>query len=473
MNRLTAVFAFALLACAGQEPDYEPHILAVENALQPTVVISGEPVETATLAERMERHKVPAVSIAVINGGAIEWARAYGMADVEEQRPATARTLFQAASISKPVAALAALKFVRDGALQLDQNVNDVLTSWKIPENEHTAVKPVTLRGLLTHSAGTTVSGFPGYERDDSIPSTIGVLDGEGNTVPIRVDIDPGSQWRYSGGGYTVVQQLLTDVAGKPFPQIMQETVLGPIGMRESTYEQPLPEPRWADAATAYREDGTAVEGKWHVYPEMAAAGLWTTPSDLARFAIEVQKEYAGTSETVLSADMARQMLTPDGNSWGLGPPISGDGERFSHGGSNEGFRCYFFATIDGDHGAVVMTNSDSGGELMNEILITLAKEYGWSGYEPVEKTVAAVSPGLLGEYAGRYELEELGVITLEADERGLWADVPTMGRVELLPESDTEFFSREDGTKITFRREDGRVVGFTVENAFARKLDE
>jgi CubicO group peptidase (beta-lactamase class C family) len=275
----------------------------------------------------MEHHNVPGISIAVINDGKIEWARGYGLADVAEGRPVTTTTLFQAASISKPVAATAALTLVEEGSLELDRNVNEWLVSWKMPENDYTAVQPVTLRELLTHSAGTTVHGFPGYARSAQIPNAIGVLDGEGNTDPIRVDIVPGSQWRYSGGGYTAMQLLLTDVAGMSFAAIMRERVLGPAGMSESTYEQPLPESRWSQAATGYRPDSSEVEEKWHVYPEQAAAGLWTTPTDLAHFAIAVQQAYAGESESMLSQEMAEAMLTPDENDWGLGPGIMGGGD--------------------------------------------------------------------------------------------------------------------------------------------------
>jgi CubicO group peptidase (beta-lactamase class C family) len=287
MARLWALLIVVLVACQAQQDrqEVDAHIAAIENSLQPSLVIRGEPVETSTLAERMEALGVPGVSIAVINGGDIEWARGYGLADVESGRPVTATTLFQAASISKPVAATAALKFVQDGLIDLDEDVNGKLVTWKVPENEFTEAQPVTVRNLVTHTAGMTVHGFPGYARDEEVPSTIGVLDGEGNTDPIRVDMEPRTEWRYSGGGYTVMQHLLTDVAGKPFPEIMRETVLEPFGMSESTYEQPLPEARWEQAATAYESDGEEVEGKWHIYPEMAAAGLWTTPTDLARFA--------------------------------------------------------------------------------------------------------------------------------------------------------------------------------------------
>jgi CubicO group peptidase (beta-lactamase class C family) len=481
MARLWALLLFVgLVACQAQQDrqEIDAHIAAIENEMKPRLVIRGQPVETATLAERMEALGVPGVSIAVITDGAIEWARGYGLADVESGRPVTTTTLFQAASISKPVAATAALKFVQDGLIELDEDVNGKLVSWKVPENEFTEAQPVTLRGLLTHTAGMTVHGFPGYARDEQVPSTIGVLDGEGNTDPIRVDMEPRTEWRYSGGGYTVMQQLLTDVAGRPFPEIMRETVLEPFGMSESTYEQPLPEARWEQAATGYRSkvdprsNGEEVEGKWHVYPEMAAAGLWTTPSDLARFAIAIQEAYAGESETVLSREMARQMLTPDMDSQGLGPAVQGGGARFGHGGSNEGFRCGFTAFIEGGNGAVIMTNSDNGSALMQEILSNIGLEYGWPGFEQDERVVVDLGPAVYEELAGRYDFPGAGVVTLEYVDGRLWAEAQFLPRVELLPESETVFFTRDDGERVTFVKEDGRVVAFVVQGTRAEKIE-
>lgn len=463
--------SLALLPGQGQQ-DVAARIAAIENALLPAVVIQGEPPQTTSLAERMAQYRVPGVSVAVINEGKIEWARGYGLADVQSGRKVTVNTLFQAASISKPVAATAALTLVQDGRLALDEDVNRKLVSWTVPENEYTAVKPVTLRGLLTHSAGTTVHGFPGYARSERIPTTREVLDGEGNTAPVRVDIDPGSRWRYSGGGYTIVQQLLSDVKGKPFPSIMRETVLDPFGMSASTYEQPLPESRWSETATGYRANGEPVEEGWHVYPEMAAAGLWTTPSDLARFAIHLQEAYAGRSNEVLSVEMARQMLTPDANSWGLGPAIQGDGSRFGHGGANEGFRCQFTAFIEGGRGAAVMTNSDTGDRIVEEILRTIWDVYGWTGLEPEVRVVANVDSSIYAEIAGRYEFPGVGIVTLESTGGRLWADAPGLGRVELLPESETVFFLRDNGARVSFVREDGRVAAFIYRGNRAEKIE-
>jgi len=391
---LIAWTSFAL-ACAppstpgGSVPegvaDGSPEAL-VESALMPTFTIRGEPVARSSLADRMAELSVPGVSVAVLVDGEIAWARGYGLADVESGRPVTPNTLFQAASISKPVAALAALRLVESGRVDLDGDVNAHLTSWQVPENEFTEQAPVTLRGLLTHRAGLTVWGFPGYGPDEEVPDGPGVLDGHGNTDPVRVYKAPGESWRYSGGGYTVMQQLVADIHGKRFAAVMREEVLDPIGMLRSTYEQPIPSERQDDIATAYRANGDRVPGGWHTYPEQAAAGLWTTPSELALYAREIQRAWKGESTRMLGEALAREMLTPDVDDWGLGPAISEDGERFRHGGSNQGFRCTFAAYIDGDDGVFVMTNSDSGSQLASEIAITVAQAYGWSGPRAEER---------------------------------------------------------------------------------------
>jgi CubicO group peptidase (beta-lactamase class C family) len=364
----------------------EARIARIERDLLPTERDAGRTYTPATLAERMRHHGVPSVSIAVINDGTIEWARAYGMADVAARKQASPATLYQAASISKPVAAMGALRLVQEGRLALDDDVNGALRSWKIPAHRF-APRPVTLRALLTHSAGLTVHGFPGYATGAAIPTVIQVLDGNGpaNTGSVRVDMEPATRWRYSGGGTTVVQLLMSDVVGMPFAALMRERVLQPVGMNASTYEQPLPAPRRAEAATGYRRGARPIRGHHHTYPEMAAAGLWTTPSDLARWVIEVQRSLAGSSNTVLSRAMAEAMLTPGVGGWGLGPALAGDGDalRFHHGGANAGFRSQLIGFARRGQGAVVMTNADTGAALVAEIVHAIAREYGWPGYAP------------------------------------------------------------------------------------------
>jgi CubicO group peptidase (beta-lactamase class C family) len=293
----------------GQRPTrkLQDRIQRVENGLLP--LNSGSP---QSLADRMAFYKTPGVSIAVINNGKLEWARGYGVLKAGSNDPVTTATLFQACSISKPIAAMAALDLVEQGRLDLDQDINKKLTSWKMPENDFTKEQKVTLRRLLSHTAGTTVMGLRGYAADEQIPTVRQILDGikPANSEPITVDAVPGTRWRYSGGGFIVVQQLLTDVLQKPLPEIMRELVLQKLQMKQSTYQQPLPPSLRAQAASGHLADGEKIEGDWFIYPEMASGGMWTTPSDLTRIVIELQQAIAGRSNRILSREIANEMLS-------------------------------------------------------------------------------------------------------------------------------------------------------------------
>ncbi|MEM9666326.1 MAG: serine hydrolase domain-containing protein [Bacteroidota bacterium] len=458
-----------LMACQTPEDppiDHEARMAQIETALRPLFTIQGEPPATTSLAERMETLGVPGVSIAVIEGGEVAWARGYGFADVEAERPVTPQTLFQAASISKPVAATAALRLAQEGRLDLDTDVNAYLTSWQVPDTAFTATEAVTIRRLVNHTAGTTVWGFPGYAPGEPVPSTADVLDGSGNTDPVRVYKTPGESWRYSGGGYTVMQLALHDLTTQPFPALMDSLILTPLGMTASTYQQPLPADRHEQAAVGYRADGTAVEGRWHTYPEMAAAGLWTTPTDLARYALAIQQAHRGTEGSILDAATTSAMLTPGFANHGLGPVISTDTLRFEHGGANEGYRCFMTASIEGDHGMVVMTNSDEGGRLGQEIAQMVAHVYGWAGPQAEEKTTTTLDAAAYEAVAGRYMLEDGRPISVvyTADTLRIQADF-LLEEIHLVPQSDTTFFNRFDGMSVVFSRTDGAVTDLLVAN--------
>jgi len=337
-------------------------------------------VDTIVTTE-MKNHGIHGVSIAIIENGAID-ARTYGFTDKSGTSPITPSTLFQAGSISKPVAALSALRLVQAEKLSLDENVNQTLKQTEVPENEFTGVEKVTLRRILSHSAGLTVHGFPGYDANAQLPTLPQIMEGSkpANTAAIRVDVIPGSIWRYSGGGYTVMQQMMIDVTGKTFPQLMQETVLMPLQMTNSTYEQPLPKEWAGSAATGYYTSGKEVGHKWHVYPEMAAAGLWTTPSDLARYAISIQHALSGISNPVISQSMTRQMLTVQKGNSGLGLALDGSGKtlRFSHDGRDEGFDALMMAYAESGHGVVIMINANDDSGAVKRMLQAVQKEYHW-----------------------------------------------------------------------------------------------
>ena len=285
-------------------PAASAHITRVLHGLRPNVEVTNRAPERWRLEDRMAHHRVPGVSIAVIENGRVAWARGIGVTRAGGLDSVTPATLFQAASISKPVTQTAMLRLVEQGVLSLDADVNTYLTSWEVPESAHTATEKVTLRRIASHSAGLTVHGFPGYAQDVPVPTAVQVLNGAApaNTKPVLVDTTPGAITRYSGGGTTVMQHLLADVTGKPFPVLMRELVLQPAGMTRSTYDQPLPAARAAEAARAHRRDGTVIPGGWHTYPEMAAAGLWTTPTDLLTWALAIANARAGRSATLRRA---------------------------------------------------------------------------------------------------------------------------------------------------------------------------
>jgi CubicO group peptidase (beta-lactamase class C family) len=384
---LFAMLNFKIDSALGFDRIAAVRITAVENGLDPPVVIAGEPTKKWTIAMQMRRLHVPAVSVAVINDYKIDWARAWGVTEAGGIRPATRDTLFQAASISKPVASMAAMRLAQDGRLNLDANVNDYLTTWKVPDAAFTHSKPVTMRELLTNSSGTPKYGFRGYDVHTRIPTLVEILDGipPANSPAIRVEAVPGSQWQYSGGGYEIAQQVLIDITGEPFPEFMRTTLLQPLGMTRSTFEQPLPAKLQTDVARGTLADGTEIPGGWHVYPEMMAAGLWTTPSDLARFAIVLMKAKRGEKNSVISAATGALILTSqitqaNGMGQGFGVSLLGDagGAGFSKDGDTAGFKAIMIGYYSG-RGIVVMTNSDNGMALALEIIRAVENEYGWN----------------------------------------------------------------------------------------------
>jgi CubicO group peptidase (beta-lactamase class C family) len=459
---------------SSRSQELEARIQRIENGLiaNPGIVLKGQPPNTGALLERMKQYRVPGVSIAVINNYEIEWEEGYGAREAGGSSPVTPETLFQAASISKPVAAAAALYYVERGILGLDEDVNSRLRSWKIPENEWTRKGKVTLRELLSHTAGLTVHGFPGYAEGKALPSLRQILDGvkPANTPPIKVDIEIGSRFRYAGGGYTVLQQLLIDVLGRPFPHIVRDAVLIKLDMSQSTYEQPLPKVLSGLAASGHRPDGSVLPGQWHVYPEMAAAGLWTTPTDLALFAREIMLAKEGKSDRILSQVMVELMLTPVKEGAGLGLFVKGDGQdlSFSHSGGNEGFRCYMMAYPKRGQGAVVMTNGDLGGDLMSEILRSLSTEYGWPDFKPTEKAAVAVAAAELEALAGTYQFTPVDRVKITVGNGCLFANpvfVPPDGKAQCVffPESALSFFSTETDVTLVFTNDaTGKVAVLT-----------
>jgi len=350
--------------------------------------VAETPFDSRKLTDIMKELGVPGMSIAVISDFRIHWAKGYGLADVRSGAPVTASTMFQAASISKPVSAMAVLKAVQSGKFSLDEDVNQVLTSWKLPKSPFTESQPVTPRTLLSHTSGLGDGfGFPGYRPSESLPTLVQILDGQkpSNVGPVRMVRPPMVEMQYSGGGTTVMQLALQDSTHVPFERLMREYVLDPLDMSSSRYEQPLSEQHDRQAARAHDETGQAMDVKWHVYPELAAAGLWTTAADLARFVIEVQQSVHGKSNKVLSRSTVQEMLNPVGvGEFAVGFEIErrGQGWYFKHTGSNWGFRSAIMGHKLKGYGLVVMTNGSRGYSLIPEVLKRVERAYGWDSLE-------------------------------------------------------------------------------------------
>jgi len=443
--------------------------------LLPPVVLKGE--KGYSLEERMRHYKVEAVSVAVIRDFRVLWTEARGFADREAKEPATTRTLFQAGSISKPVAAAGVLREVEAGKLLLDRDVNEYLKSWKLPENEFTAKQKVTLERILSHSAGLTVHGFPGYAAGGPVPTVPQLLDGvpPANTAAVRVEFEPGTKWQYSGGGYTIAQPVMTDTLQKSFPELMRELVLAPAGMAHSTYEQPLPPEKLGLAAVGYRSNGSLLPGKRHTYPEMAAAGLWTTSEDLARFAIAIGRALRGDPGSFLSKQKAARMTTPFSGDAGLGLFLQKHGGEtyFGHDGSDEGFQAVLLMHREKGYGAAVMANSDNGISLANEIVEGIAHKQGWAGDRELE--TVKLSAKDLAPLSGRYQTNGDEAFSLTAKEDRLFGKSQLGDEYELFPIAHDLFVRKDRKTRYQAERSGAEVSGIRLlagsERVLARRM--
>ena len=362
---------------------------------------------------------------------------------------------------------MAALKLVEQKKLSLDADVNTELKEWKLPSSEAAKGKPVTLRELLTHTGGMTVHGFPGYAQGEPVATLVQVLNGEklANTPAIRIEAEPGTKWNYSGGGYTIMQRMVVDVTGEAFPKTMHDLVLTPIGMTHSTYEQPRPE-AMGPAAVPYNADGTPVKGGAHTYPEMAAAGLWTTATDLAKYILENQRSLQGKANHVLSEATTKEMVTPGMGNWGLGVQIGGKAadQYFEHGGVNAGFEALFVGYEGHGDGAVVMTNAQGGSRLADALMRSIAVEYGWPDFKTVVRSEVKVAPSILAQYVGTYDLLPKFSLTFTMDGDAMYAQSNPNDKMRVYAESEMKVFPKAMNAEIEFVKDDkGQVTGLVL----------
>lgn len=457
---LSIIIMTCILSCSDNstQPDnIQNKIIEVESNLIPPIFIQGD--STWTIEERMKHYGVPGVSLAVIHNGEIAWTKTYGTTDKENNIPVTDKTLFQAASISKPVSAYAALRLVQEGKIDLTLNINDQLKSWKLEENEFTKEKAVTLKNLINHSAGITVHGFLGYSPGLDVPTLHQVLDGlpPANSAAMQVDKTPEESFRYSGGGYNIVQQLMIDTEQKTFPEILKDLVLDPLDMSNSSFNQPLNDEQLKYAATGYLPNGEMTQGRRHTYPEMAAAGLWTTAEDLAKFAINIQKTIKGDSSLALSKEMTELMLTPfveDNVGLGIFLINKGDDIYFGHGGWNEGFSSELMAHKDKGYGVAIMINSNHP-DFISELMRSVALTYEWDDFVKEYKSIdnkGSQNAHIIGKYKVRgFDYIEIA----EGENNLLLKDGPEEEFIDLIQVTDSTFAVRQFDALFQFKKDE------------------
>lgn len=440
---LLAALAVAASAAAVSAEENTPR--AFERALRRTVTIEGAESRRFELAARMEHYRVPGLSVAVIEDCRIVDARGFGSL-IWGGAPVTPETRFQAGSISKSLTAIASLRLVERGTLSLDGDVQLQMKGWSYDK----ARGPVTLRQLLSHTAGTNLEGMKGYLPGEPRPTLAQILRGEApaNTPAIVVESEPGSRWNYSGGGYIVTQALMDEATGKNFAPLMRELVLEPLAMARSSFEQPPSDGDGARSAQGTSADGSPLPGKWRVYPEMAPAGLWSTPSDLGRFAIGLARSVRGETGAIIGKDAAAQLMTRGPGNWGVGVDLGpADGARqISHTGKNVGFTSMFIIYPDSCQGAVVMTNGYDGGWLINEVMRAIGDVYRWPAANKLPPRAALpLSRPIAERFVGTYRLRDFPAerfsITRDSDGELIWAREGHVGR-SLLPEAEGKLFS-------------------------------
>ncbi len=444
--RMSLTNAFALLcmtlpaAAAAQSVNDEAAVRAITDRIAADVpeAIISQKSPRQSLAARMTQDKIPAVSVAVFRDGQLAWAKAWGVSDADTKVAATPETLFQAASISKPVTALAAMRLVANGTLSLDADVSKAIDGWQ-------ADAPITLRQLLSHSAGLNVSGFSGYKVGKPVPTEVQVLNGAApaNSARVRIESPPGTAFNYSGGGLTVVQLLMSQRTAKPFSNVMQEILLTPLGMSESLFSQPLPQD-WIGRAASGHQNGAVIPGRAHIYPELAAAGLWTTPRDLGKVALDMQAALAGRPTKVATSEIVKQMLTPQIGGYGLGFALeTRAGEAlFRHSGLNEGFETNLVASASADGPQMVvavMTNGQGGTMVANAVLRAIAREYGWPAYAPRTVHEATLSQKQRDKVVGYYRSAGRQ-LAIEAVKDGLEMRDGGWMRAPIMPLSQANF---------------------------------
>ncbi|MFC3551679.1 serine hydrolase domain-containing protein [Lysobacter cavernae] len=493
---LTAAFALTGGAVASGRAAHEDNMgafAALDHGLRPATLKAGVPLPGWSLQERMIHYHVPGVAIAVLKDGKVVQAAGFGVRAAGTQDAVDADTLFSVGSVSKVVTAATTLREVAAGQLDLDRDVNAYLTSWKVPKAPAFGGDTITLRMLMSHTSGLTVWGFEDYLPGEKLPDIVQTLDGiaPARNEPVRIDFQPGTRMRYSGGGITVEQLVLQETSGKSLESLARAQVFQPLGMRRSTYVNPLPV-SLDNVAKAHDKDGqrVALPRGYEAFPEQAASGLWTSANDLGAFVGALIRSYQGKDD-YLPRILATQMMTEVSPSLhGLGPRLEGSGQTriFHHGGANDSYRAWIEGHLETGSGLVILTNGSNGGKLMMEIRNALSDALD-DGVNPLVHTIDLdLATPVYADYAGTYRVDTALPSEVRGNLIGYFdSDVLDVAIAEgaitvtekaapttlvLQPLAPTRFIGPGDLTQLQFefhRDAHGVVSGLTVERGSAR----
>jgi len=458
-----------LAGCSSKDPVTAKRIKDVETGLRRSVYLKGLPSETLKLNERMAFYRVPGVSVAVIDKNALEWAKAYGERDSQTRQPLTTETLFQGGAFSQMIAGAVVSALADTGALSLDEDVVSGLRSWKFPPEFDRGSRRLDLRSLLAHGAGLSEQILLGYGSDEQVPTLVPMLDGAkpASNGPLWIGPDRKglSLTRYSEAGYVVLEEFLTDRTGRTFEELARERVFGPAGMTASTFALSLPDELRTRAATGHLRDGRPEAGLWKKYPAAAAKGLWTTPTEFGAFLTDLLASAGERDGKILSPAAARAMLVPWLENYGPGFLVDGrrDDIQFKLRGKTQGFACVMVLYPVRGQGAVIMTNSDNGFTLIDEMLAALATTYDWPHYKPEEKQVLRLDPETYKSFTGRYEVGPDYFLDVTWEDYYLVIQPTGQAATRFYAEGQTLFYSTDPYIRIQFLRDRGPVDGLVL----------
>ena len=459
---LIAIFFLLFSGCDTSKTLTKERIKTAENGLLKSIVFEGEKPERMKLFERMAYYKVPGVSISVIDNFQIEWAKGYGVTKINDQNPVTITSIFQAASISQAVTAAGTLALIARGEIGLDTNINDYLQSWTIPDNQFTQKDKVTLRRLLSRSSGLIPLEYEGIESIENKPSLRQILSGDKtDNPPVYVANTPGTELEYSEASFAILEKLIKDVSGQSFADFLTEVLFTPFKMERSSFADILPEQLFIDAVFGHNREGFPFKGKGYIYPVTAANGLWTTPSDLANFTIKLMSAALGHPQNVFDPRLARSMLSVQIGNQGLGFFIEDEGDNlhFYIRGKNKGFSSFLVGYPVKGQGVVIMTNSENGEYLIDEILRAVSTAYDWPHFFPEIKKYLRLDPSVYQLYEGLYEVNPEYQLNVSFEDYYLIIQPTGQKATRFFVENPTTFFSTDPYIRIRFDRDAGGIV--------------